>query len=387
MKLFSKTKEQKALPDVYSCISQRSNKSEMSDYLYSNSSYENRLYERLRETVPIIDACINKIIRLTGNYKVKASNKNYQDELDNFLQSVKVGISGQSLYAFTDTYLDSLLTYGKSVGEMLIDKDHLSLCGLYNADSTAINVRQGKLPVDRQFYIGDGENEVLIQDASSLVFSTLNATPKNPQGISILRGLPTISGILTRIYDCIGQNFDRIGNVRYAVTYKPSSESGDKAFAKERALSLAKEWSDGMSASRNGEIKDFIAVGDIGIKVIGAENQIIDTEVPVRQLLEEIIAKLSIPPFLLGLNWSTTERMSKQQADILTSELEFYRRILTPVIIKICETYLRLIGSDSNVSVEWETINLQDECEMAKARLDNAKARQIEMTLEREETE
>lgn len=64
-----------------------------------------------------------------------------------------------------------------------------------------------------------------------------------------------------------------------------------------------------------------MAVGDVSIKVIGADNQWIDTEVPVRQMLEQIVAKLSIPPFMLGLSWSTTERMSKQQADGLTSEL------------------------------------------------------------------
>ena len=73
--------------------------------------------------------------------------------------------------------------------------------------------------------------------------------------------------------------------------------------------------------------------------------------------------------------------MSKQQADILTSELQFYRRLLTPVILKISTTFLRLLGSDSSVNVQWENINLQDECEFAKARLDNAKARQIELSI------
>ena len=70
--------------------------------------------------------------------------------------------------------------------------------------------------------------------------------------------------------------------------------------------------------------------------------------------------------------------MSKQQADILTSELEFYRRLLTPVIIKIADSFLRLSGIDSKVDVEWSHINLQDECELAQARLHNAQALQIE---------
>ena len=183
-----------------------------------------------------------------------------------------------------------------------------------------------------------------------------------------------------RIYECIGQNFDRVGNVRYAVTYKPQ-DSGDKAFAKERAMQIAKEWSDGMQASKCGQVRDFVAVGDVDIKVIGAENQIVDTNIPVRQLLEQILAKLSIPPFLLGLNWSTTERMSAQQADILTSELEFYRRLLSPVIIQIATAFLRLMGSNSSVSVEWDNINLQDEVELAESRLKNAQALEIERRL------
>ena len=33
--------------------------------------------------------------------------------------------------------------------------------------------------------------------------------------------------------------------------------------------------------------------------------------------LEQLVTKTGLPPFLLGLNWSTTERMSTQQADIL----------------------------------------------------------------------
>lgn len=87
------------------------------------------------------------------------------------------------------------------------------------------------------------------------------------------------------------------------------------------------------------------------------------------------------PPFLLGLNWSTTERMSSQQADILTSELEYYRRLLTPVIRKIAVAFLRLQGSDSDVDIIWDNINLQDETALAEARLKNAQAVLIEQQI------
>lgn len=371
-------------PHIYALQSGRYVNTDMQNFTGNINAFESKLYEQLSIQVPIIDACISKIIRLSGNFKLKCVNERYQEELDDFVNNVKVGVSGQSLYSFLDTYLDSLLTYGNAVGEMLINSDTQQLAGLYNADSTIVSVKCGSNPLDRQFYIGNGSETVKAKYPERLLYTALNPNPKNPNGVSILRGLPCISSTLLRIYECIGQNFDRLGNVRYAVTYKPSSDSGDKAFAKERALQIAQEWSDGMNASLDGQIRDFIAVGDIDIKVIGAENQSIDTNIPVKQLLEQIIAKLSIPPFLLGLSWSTTERMSKQQADILTSELEFYRRLLTPVILKIATSFLRLSGINSNVEIEWSYINLQDECELAQARLHNAQALEIETALKNE---
>ena len=186
-----------------------------------------------------------------------------------------------------------------------------------------------------------------------------------------------------RIYQCIGQNYDRAGNIRYAVTYKPTGEASDVMFTRERAQQIAREWADGMNSAKYGQVKDFVAVGDVDIKVIGAENQLFDTNVPVRQILEQLIAKLSIPPFLLGLSWSSTERMSSQQADILTSELEYYRRLLTPVICDVGNAYLASIGAEAACTVEWDNINLQDETALAEARLKNAQAREIELRLEK----
>ena len=113
------------------------------------------------------------------------------------------------------------------------------------------------------------------------------------------------------------------------------------------------------------------------IKVIGAECDIPDCQAPVRLILEQLIAQTGIPPFLLGLNWSSTERMSSQQADIMTSELTALRRTLTPVVEKICRLWLRLQGLDVPFQVEWEPINLQDQVEMAKAELYRQQAAQL----------
>lgn len=337
--------------------------------------FEKELFDRLRYTVPIIDAAIMKIIRLTGGFRLISSDERCQDGLDRFCSAVPVGLKGKSLNCFADTFLDSLITYGSAVGEIVIDSEQQEIAGLWNGDISSVIISSGANPFDRKYTVRCADGTLKgISHPERIIYASLTG------GHSVLRGLPALSGILMRIYQCIGQNFDRVGNVRYAVTYKPT-DSGDFAYSKERAMQIAREWSDGMNSAKYGQVKDFIAVGDIDIKVIGAENQLFDTNVPVRQLMEQIISKLSIPPFLLGLSWSSTERMSSQQADILTSELEYYRRLLSPVLCEIGNAYLCSIGVSAVCTIKWDNINLQDETELAEARLKNAQAAEIEAHL------
>lgn len=129
-----------------------------------------------------------------------------------------------------------------------------------------------------------------------------------------------------------------------------------------------------MEDGKNGTVRDFVAVGDVEIRVIGGEAPIPDSQVPVRQILEQLVAKTGLPPFLLGLNWSTTERMSTQQADLLTSELWALRRAVEPALLKICRTFLAMEGMDNRVDILWDDISLQDITEQAQADLYRAQA-------------
>lgn len=155
--------------------------------------------------------------------------------------------------------------------------------------------------------------------------------------------------------------------------------------AQERSRQIAREWSAAMEAGRDGRVRDFVAVGDVDIKVIGADNQVLDSEVPVRQILEQLVARTGIPPFLLGLSWSSTERMSTQQADMMTSELTAIRRGLEPVVERICELWLALHGYDRRVAVDWEDINLQDLVEEARAELYREQAEELRLAREGKE--
>ena len=339
------------------------------------------LYEGLREAVPIIDAALQKIVRLTAGFQLRCRDAGAQRYLERFRREVPVGAGGRGLDAFLSGYLMSLLTYGSAVGEVVPGAEGDRVEALYLSDLRDLVIRAGDNPLRAQVMLARPGGPAPLPYPELVFFSALDPAPGEVTGRSLLRGLPFLSGVLMEIYRSMGQNFRRVGAVRYAVTCKP----GPGTDPQQAAETIAREWQGAMTASGQGEVRDFVAVGDVEIRAIGSDNRFIDTEVPVRQLLEQIVAKTGLPPFLLGLSWSTTERMSRQQADILTTELESYRTILTPVAEKICRIALALAGLPDRVEVVWESISLQDETEIAQARYTNARAAALEQTLQAKE--
>lgn len=335
---------------------------------YTPMNGKSKIYAELRRAVPIIDAAINKIIRLAEGFSFETGNCAADDKINAFFNEINVGGNQHGISAFVSNYLNQLLTYGTAIGEIVLSSD--GIYALYNSELDSIELKRNSNGIDVDFY---SFNEK-IKNPQLILYSVLNPAPNDLCGTSLLEGLPFISDILMKIYNTIGQNWEHIGNARYAVVCRPVGDNVNGADASARAQEVAVAWREAMTSP---SVKDFVAVGDVSVKVIGADNAILDSEVPVRQLLEQIVAKTGLPPFMLGLSWSSTERMSSQQADILTTELQSYRRILTPVIKKIGNIYLAMNGYSCTADVVWDEITLQDECDSARAELYSAQAEKI----------
>ena len=342
------------------------------------STPQHKLYDAMREAIPILDAAVDKIVRLIGTFRMTTGEGTVDRALEHFLRSVPSGGAGRGIDSFVAGYLDSLLCYGNAVGEMVLTPEQDGIAAVRSASLDGIEIGRAPDGIGGEVLLRRGGKRLRPPHPELVFYSTLGAAPGDVVGRSIFKGLPFVGGILLKIWDATAKNFERVGNVRFAVTYKPAADGSDRGLIKERTERIATAWSSAMSDSR---VRDFICAGDVDIKVIGADNQIPDIQIPVRQMLEQIVAKLGIPPFLLGLSWSSTERMSAQQADILTSELESYRRLLEPVLLRIARTQLRLCGCPLEPKIEWNVINLQDEVEMSKARLQRAQSLQIEREL------
>lgn len=359
---------------------------------------EVRLYRAIREAVPLVDACIYKIIRLCGGVTARCGDPSADRQLKKFLEMVPVGRGQRGINAFIDQHLDSMLVSGQGVGEIVPTADNRDIAALLSARPEDVRIQEGDSPLDFVLCGSDGNGRFApLPRQDLLLFTPFNPDASSPYGTSLLRSMPFLTSLLQTIYEAIGANWERMGNVRFAVVYHPKDGEWERGMAQERSRQLAGEWSRAMAATRGGDIRDFVAVGDVDIKVIGADNQILDSTVPIRQILEQLVSKTGIPPFMLGLSWSSTERMSAQQADMLTSEMTAIRRTLTPAVEKICRLWLRMHGCACDAEVVWDDINLQDLLEEAKAgwyreqtrklALENDRAEGISTENERKENE
>ncbi len=333
------------------------------------------LYRCIREAVPIVDAAVWKLARLCGGVGARSLDPAGQAGLERFWQTVDTGWGQRGVQSFLDRYLDDMFTCGHGLGEIVLTGDGREVAALLCADPEQVEVREGDSPMDFRLCLREGGTAKELPWQELLLFTPFQPTGDAPYGVSLLRSMPFLTEILLKIFQATGQNWERAGNLRFAVVCKPGED--ESASAQERCRAVAQEWSSAMQASRDGMVRDFVAVGDVDIKVIGADSQVLDSQAPVRQILEQLIARTGLPPFMLGLSWSSTERMSAQQADLLTSEITAIRRGVEPVLTRVAELWLAVHGFDPRAEIVWEDINLQDLVEEARSELYRAQAEQI----------
>ena len=184
---------------------------------YSNS--ELKLYKVLKEAVPIIDAAISKILRLTGEFKIVCETEYVQEKINRFISDVQVNACSKGVNNFVLSHLNQLLTYGTAVGEIVLDDFGENISALYSASLSDVELKTDSNPLDLKIYRkkSDGETE-LIKYPDLILISTLNPEPGCIYGDSIMKGLPFVSNILLKIYNSIGINWERLGNIRFVVT-------------------------------------------------------------------------------------------------------------------------------------------------------------------------
>ena len=143
-----------------------------SAWLYGEvqSHAERALYASLRQSVPLIDAALGKIVRLIGSFRVVTEDSAAQAFADDLLENVRTNGGAAGLTAFVGGYLDDLLTYGEAIGEMLPDERLGGICALYNASLNDAAVAAGSSPLE-PVVLADGKP---VKNQSLMLVSLLN---------------------------------------------------------------------------------------------------------------------------------------------------------------------------------------------------------------------
>ena len=237
MRLGRKNKKTESIKTVQTVLRETRNNSPIFSRFAVQTRTERQLYTTLRESVPIIDAALCKIIRLIGGFKIVTSSAESQKIADSFVKNVRTNGEMMGLESFVLCYLDSLLTYGQAVGEIVPDSGGEGICALYNASLDDVEIRADSSPLKLAVYtLGNGTAEE--PKHPERIFATLlNPKPGTVCGTSILSGLPFVSSILLRIFESVKTNWERVGDIRFAVTLNP--DSNGSAVSRENAQAVA----------------------------------------------------------------------------------------------------------------------------------------------------
>ena len=127
----------------------------------------------------MLDAAVAKLIRLSGGVEVKCRSSAAQEKLNAFLKTVPCGHGQVGFDSFLSGYLDSLLTYGRAIGEMVVAGGRLrAVCW---GDVTQLEVLEGENPLEMTICGPDRNGRMQpLPYQHLLLFTALHPEPAHP---------------------------------------------------------------------------------------------------------------------------------------------------------------------------------------------------------------
>jgi hypothetical protein len=343
---------------------------------------ELEVYREIRRLMPIVDVAIFRLTRLVGNVRIEAPPEAIA-EIEGFLRHVPVNGLQRGLQSFLANHVGQLLQYGYAAGEIVPDSGRRGVRALVNLDSRWVQVGEGESPLARWIgYQPPGTREPVRIPDSLALYSLHGAEGDSPYGTSILRSMPFVARAILTMETALQQSWERMGAPSFQVSWKPPEGFIDPDGSRTRQVleDLEAGFTEAMQARHDkGLVSDFFASGDVQVRVIGSDGRELEFRETYRALTEQIVARTGLPPFMLGLSWSSTERMSTQQADLLISEVRSFRHELEPMIEKIIDLWQALTGRAGRYRVRWSEVSLQDLKDTAEAMHRRAMARSTDV--------
>jgi len=339
-----------------------------------------QLLRQLRELVPLLDMAIVWLRLLIGEPCIEADEP-LKSDIEQFLEGLQVNRVQEGACNWLQTHIDNALLYGRAHAEVLLTNRRDEVFGLVEVAplTTALHPHPDGYHMDVVQYANLGEPTVL--DANRLITTVLDVRGDDPNGTSLLFGIPFIAEIWSKIVRNLGASWDRYGVPSLYVTWKQPENFNDPQGAITNAvMGGVRGQLNTIAVDRaNGKTQDLTLAGDFTIGVLGAQGEVMEFPMTSQALMEQICSKTRIPPFIFGLQWATTERMSTSQAILLNEVIESYQAALTPALMKFLTLRQAIVGRPGDFKLSWEHTSLQDRMEEARADWMDAQGTQIDI--------
>lgn len=334
------------------------------------------LLDQYVKRIPLMMRTVQILAGFCGCPEFKGPTDAISEELELWASTVRYGRVGQGLGPFIRDHLGQTLIFGFGVGEAEVNMVRRDVSALWSYRSRGCGFKSTP----------DGELEILQQQAGkglvtlnpeTTILSVNNPQGCDPNGQSLFLACPTFAQSWLDITEAFQSTWRRCGTPIFHVNWEPPAEFKDpNGEIGQRVLTAMEEsWNSGMkSMVVDGKPQDFFTTGKVSVLTVGADGQVIAVDVSKRAMVEELVVATGIPAWMFGYSWSSTERLSTQQADTLLTWIDCMRAQVTPGLLKLVNLRQRLMGIRGVVEIEWPDVSLQDLVETANAELATARA-------------
>jgi len=150
---------------------------------------------------------------------------------------------------------------------------------------------------------------------------------------------------------------------------------------------IAAAVSSAMNKKKVGQTVDIVQplTDDMSLEIgiLGDGKFIEGIEVPLTLIVDQITGRTGLPKWMLGITRKTgglSESLSEQEADMLGSDIKWYRQQFEEIIHRIVwlkQVWTKNVGK--GYQIEWDEINLRDDKSQAESRKLNSEALNLEI--------
>lgn len=338
------------------------------------ASYE--LFAQFYNAIPLIKRSTAILSGFAGGPEFLCPNQSATDELNEWATTVAYGYVGTGVLPWLADQRRQGLIYGYAIGESEVAVNRREVTRLWSYRSPSCDFRPKP---DGSFDVVQSQPGLglVALDPLKVTHTTYDSQGSDPRGESLYQAIPTCAQIWLDAAYAYRQTWRRSGTPKYHINWEPTVEWNDPTgkASGEVLDDLESAWNEGMrSVVVDGKVQDYFSSGKVTVTTIGADGEAMDIQIAKRNLVEEVVVATGIPPWMLGYSWSTTERLSAQQADTLIAWINVIRRADESSLRRVIDLRQRLTGRVVPYEIVWPEITLQDAREIAEAKRNEAQA-------------